>query len=244
MRTRLPLLLAAGLFCATQAHAEAKKNWELSGELDLVSDYRFRGVSLSDLDPAVQPIITLSHKSGFYVNAWGSNIARTEGGAHVELDLAGGFEWERGKTSLDLSVTYYTNPGDSALNYAEASAVLTYDAGAFKPRVGFSYIPPQSATRRETGAKADNVYLTAGADFDIPHTPITISGEVGYERGFFDYNDHGGKFDWQIGATVRYRGVGVRLSYVDSSVHVRDGGNDLAKAAVLAQLSFSFGKSD
>ena len=243
MRAPLPILLAAGLFWTTQAHA-AEKDWELSGKLDLVSDYRFRGVSLSDLDPAVQPSITLSHKSGFYVNAWGSNIARTENGGRVELDLAGGFEWERGKTSLDLSVTYYTYPGDSALNYAESSAVLTYDAGAFKPHVGFSYVPPQKATRREAGGKADNVYLTAGADFDIPHTPVTLSGQIGYERGFFDYNDEGGKFDWQVGAAVHYRGIGLQLSYVDSSLHVRDGGKDLAKAAVLAQLSFSFGKSD
>jgi len=241
---RLSVLLAAGLLCATQAHAEEKKNWELSGQLDLVSDYRFRGVSLTDLDPAVQPSITLSHKSGFYLNAWGSNISRTEGGARVELDLAGGFEWERGPISADLSVTYYTNPGDSALNYAEASAVITYDAGAFKPHVGFSYVPPQSATRRETGGKADNVYLTAGADFAVPHTPVTISGQIGYERGFFDYNDKGGKFDWHIGAGVHYRDIGFQLSYVDSSVHVRDGGKDLAKAALLAQLSFSFGKSD
>lgn len=244
MRISLPIVLAAGLLCSTQAHAADEGNWELAGKLDLVSDYRFRGISLSGLDPAVQPSITLSHKSGFYVSTWGSNIARTEGGAEVELDLAGGFEWESGKTSLDVSVTYYTYPGDSPQNYAEVTALLTYDAGPFKPRVTVSYVPPQRATRRETGGKADNFYLAAGADFEIPGTPVTLSGQIGYERGFFDENGSGGKLDWQLGASVQFRDIALQVSYVDSNVHVRDGHSDLARGGVVAQLSFSFGSSD
>ena len=38
----------------------------LSGEIAVVSDYRFRGISLSDEEIALQPTLTLSHDSGLY----------------------------------------------------------------------------------------------------------------------------------------------------------------------------------
>ena len=58
--------------------------------LAVVSDYRFRGVSLSDKDIAVQPGITVSHESGIYVGAWASNIAENAG-SDLELDIFAGF---------------------------------------------------------------------------------------------------------------------------------------------------------
>ncbi len=46
----------------------------LSGEVAVVSDYRFRGISLSDEEIALQPSLTLSHESGFYSGVWGSTM--------------------------------------------------------------------------------------------------------------------------------------------------------------------------
>src|SRR5688572_21480001 len=40
----------------------------------LLSDYRFRGVSRSDEDPAVQAAMTLSHDSGLYAGARGTTL--------------------------------------------------------------------------------------------------------------------------------------------------------------------------
>jgi uncharacterized protein (TIGR02001 family) len=51
---------------------EAEGPVDVSVTLTAVSDYRFRGVSLSDKDPAFQPGITVSHESGIYVGAWAS----------------------------------------------------------------------------------------------------------------------------------------------------------------------------
>ena len=44
------------------------------GNVSLTTDYRFRGVSLSGGDPAIQGGITATHDSGFYVGAWSSSI--------------------------------------------------------------------------------------------------------------------------------------------------------------------------
>ena len=72
---------------------EATPAITVSGAATLTSDYRFRGVSQSDEGMAVQGGITLSHSSGFYAGAWGSNLAGwgTFGGANMELDLIAGF---------------------------------------------------------------------------------------------------------------------------------------------------------
>ncbi|CAN5770371.1 hypothetical protein BH11PSE6_BH11PSE6_09190 [soil metagenome] len=47
----------------------------VSGSVGLVTDYRFRGVSQSDKEMAVQGGITVAHESGFYAGVWGSNLA-------------------------------------------------------------------------------------------------------------------------------------------------------------------------
>lgn len=66
----------------------------VSGSVAIASDYRFRGVSQSDEQLAVQGGITLSHESGFYIGTWASNLAGwgTFGGANMELDLIGGYK--------------------------------------------------------------------------------------------------------------------------------------------------------
>ena len=104
MRTSLQAL-AIGLFClstAALAQDERSSDFTISGSAALVSDYRFRGVSQTDKDPAVQAGVTVSHKSGLYAGFWGSNLAGwgTFGGPNLELDLVGGF-----KTAITENVT-------------------------------------------------------------------------------------------------------------------------------------------
>jgi hypothetical protein len=53
---------------AGAAHAQ------FSGTVTAVSDYDFRGVSLSATDPALQASLDWAHDSGLYLGIWGSNI--------------------------------------------------------------------------------------------------------------------------------------------------------------------------
>jgi uncharacterized protein (TIGR02001 family) len=88
------------LLLATQA-------WpQVSGNVALVSDYRFRGVSLSDESPATQVSIGYDHASGWYA-----------GGFAASVDLA-----DQGRRSLQ-TVTY--------VGYARRSRPgLSWEAGA------------------------------------------------------------------------------------------------------------------
>ena len=129
MRKQIFTLAAAcvafgSMAAATPAFAQDDEEAEeadgpitISGGIALVSDYRFRGVSLSDKDFAIQPTITISHESGLYVGAWASNIANNPGD-DIELDIYAGFAG--GETvTYDIGATYYVYPGASALNYVE-----------------------------------------------------------------------------------------------------------------------------
>jgi uncharacterized protein (TIGR02001 family) len=67
---------------------------QLSGSLSAVSDYRYRGVSLSDNDPAAQASINYDDASGFYAGAFVST-ARFAFQSSAELQAIGffGYAW-------------------------------------------------------------------------------------------------------------------------------------------------------
>lgn len=71
---RLAAIAAAPLLAAMPAAAqeEPPKPVTVSGNVALVSDYRFRGVSQSDKEVALQGGATVTHESGVYAGAWAS----------------------------------------------------------------------------------------------------------------------------------------------------------------------------
>src|SRR3546814_3220400 len=61
----------------------AASAFDISANVSLTSDYRFRGISLSDKGPAIQGGVDIGHDSGFFGGGWASSIADTEiGRAH------------------------------------------------------------------------------------------------------------------------------------------------------------------
>ena len=107
---------------AQEAAEEAAGPVTLTGGVVLASDYRFRGVSLSGKDFAVQPYLTVKHESGLYVGAWGSNLSENDGD-DVEVDLYAGFSGGEAVT-YDIGATYYLYPGVSSFNYVEVTGKL------------------------------------------------------------------------------------------------------------------------
>lgn len=239
----LVLTLMAGLAAEPAAAAVALSDkWTLSGQIGGVSDYRYRGLSLSDKDPAVQGGLTLGHASGFYTGTWASSIAETAGGADVELDLFAGYTWQASdKLSVNGSFTYYTYPSDADVRYAETAVSASYSLGAVTPTIGIAYAPEQGHMRDASGDKKDNVYLYGGMKVAIPNTPVSIDAQLGYEAGYFDARADGGKWDWRLGASLQAHAFNFGLAYIDNNTHLVDGrGHDLARGAVVASAGVSF----
>jgi uncharacterized protein (TIGR02001 family) len=110
----------------------------------LYSQYIFRGLTQTNRQPALQGGIDLTHSSGFYVGAWGSNISwlrdkigtssdavYTSGGS-LELDLYGGYRTDIKGVGIDVGALQYwypgtlRKPGQSGANTTEVYCALSY----------------------------------------------------------------------------------------------------------------------
>lgn len=114
--------LAVSNIAAAQAAAAAPASpHTVTGNVSLVSDYRFRGISQTFKDPAIQGGFDYSHSSGVYLGTWASNVYggtnNSSAGVNyfnggMEWDLYGGYKWEAFKdVTLDVGLLYYWYPG-------------------------------------------------------------------------------------------------------------------------------------
>ncbi|HWJ95880.1 MAG TPA: TorF family putative porin, partial [Telluria sp.] len=91
-------MLAGG--ASAQEQAAAPQEHQLSYNLALTSDYRYRGVSQTRLDPALQGGADYTHApTGLYAGTWLSTIKWTKdagGDGDIEWDLYGGKRGELG----------------------------------------------------------------------------------------------------------------------------------------------------
>lgn len=202
----------------------------ITGGITGVSDYRFRGVSLSDKDFAIQPTLTVKHESGFYVGVWGSNLA-ANAGDDVEVDLYAGFSG--GDTiTYDIGATYYVYPGISSFNYVEFTGKLGTTVGPATIGGQLSYVPSQDNT-----GNTDNIYVATNAAIALPDSPISIVGSVGLEDGAFTGGSS--KLDWSLGLTANVAGFTLGASYVDTDRQSTFAFKD-SSAGVVFSLAYFF----
>jgi uncharacterized protein (TIGR02001 family) len=114
------LAIAAGLFATTSVA-------QVSGSASLLSDYRFRGVSLSQGRPAVQAEVSYDHLSGWYAGLFGSNMQFDEH-SDREAQAVGYAGYSRrllDGLSVDAGATYSTFSGGDGYNYGELHVGIT-----------------------------------------------------------------------------------------------------------------------
>lgn len=234
--TDLALVRAAmPVEAATASHGEGEENggFSVTGNGTIVSDYRFRGVSLSGGDPAIQGGFTVAHTSGVYVGTWGSSI--NDGGTglygDMEWDLFAGWSGAVAEgVSVDVGLLYYAYPTKAkgaVSNYWEPYFTLTGTIGPVTAKAGINY-----AWSQDLLANQDNIYLHTELSTGIPQTPITLSAHLGYVDGIQapDYllglSTDKSAWDWSIGASATVLGhlnLGVTYVGVDAPATKRAG---------------------
>ena len=121
----LALLLAVGF---TTAHAQ------LTANVGLTSDYRFRGVSQSNNGAAVQGGVDYAHSSGLYLGNWNSSVSTAlyPNSSGAQSDLYAGWKKDvyKGLTVDVGSYNYFylgkDNSTDSRFNTQELYAGVGY----------------------------------------------------------------------------------------------------------------------
>jgi uncharacterized protein (TIGR02001 family) len=226
----LPLLLAlAAPADAQEEEPRASSGLDVSGSMTLLSDYRFRGVSRSDGDPALQGQLTVSLPGGLYAGARGTTVKGLGSRADAELDLYAGYTADIALgTSLDAGLMYYAFPGaNGAKGYFEPYASVSHTLGPVEATLGAKYAPSQKAIGDE-----DQLYLFGQVEAGIPATPLTLTAEAGRQ----DWGRYGRYWNWSVGGRYQIGPVQAGLRYVDTDLPSRPG----QRAGIVASLGFRF----
>ncbi|MGB3721716.1 MAG: TorF family putative porin [Pacificimonas sp.] len=228
-------LLTSAAMLATTAQAQTgldeatdtdiPSDWELSGNVNFVTDYRFRGISFSDEDIALQGGLDVAHSSGFYAGTWASNLGGfgTFGDPNLELDLYAGFGGDFGGIgTFDVGALYYLYPGAAGNNdYIELYGSVGAEIAGAEATVGIAYAPDQDSIGD------DNFYAYGDLGYGIPNTPVSLTAHLGWTDGSLGFggssangfevfdNDY---LDWSLGIATEMYGLSLGLTYVDTNI--------------------------
>lgn len=183
----VPSLIALALGSVSglaQAQAAAPES-SLSFNVGAVSDYRYRGLSQSRLQPALQGGVDYADKSGFYVGAWGSTIKWIKDTSGVtkgatELDLYAGYKGSAGDVAYDVGFLRYQYAGNNYVNYgANANTNEVYGAATFGV-VTAKYSHAISNLFGNVDSK-NSYYLDLSAAFDLGNG-YALTPHIGYQK--------------------------------------------------------------
>lgn len=132
------LALLALPLCAPKAVAS-----DLNAVATLTSEYIYRGLALSDGNPALQFGVDYEHDGGLFVGAWASTIDLTSrfGQRDVELNFYAGFNYApKASWQASLTVLRYTYPGETGSHsYAYNELLLAASVGEhFSIELGYT----------------------------------------------------------------------------------------------------------
>lgn len=211
MKKLIGVAIAAG---ATILGAGAA-NAEVSANVSLTTDYVFRGISLSDNNPAIQGGFDWSNDS-FYAGVWGSSL--TEG---TEIDLYGGWTPSTGPVTWDIGLVGYFYPGlddDTAeLDYFEGLVAGEFSLTEQVTLGGGVYYSPDNTlnTGDATYYEINGAYAVSDAlGFSAAYGNQTIEDPDGAPGGS-EEDDYS---TWNIGGTYALHGFSLDLRYHDNDI--------------------------
>ena len=252
MRESMIGLSATLLACLAATPAIAQDDTKpvtVTGNATVVSDYRFRGISQTDKNFAVQGSLTLSHASGFYASVWGSTIDEyVAAGSDQEIDLIAGYKKSFGAVTVDVGALYYYYPGAEAFfpgydsDFIEPYASISGAIGPVTAKVSAAYAPKQDAM-----LNVDNLYGAVDLSGAIPDTGVSLSAHLGHNFMDDSLLALGKKYtDWSVGASYSWKNLTFGVSYVDTNFDkgalslLSPTGKDIAKAGVVGSIGVSF----
>jgi uncharacterized protein (TIGR02001 family) len=207
--------LCVAMMTAGPARADA------GAGIALLSDYRFRGVSLSDNGPAAQAHVDLSHESGIFAGALVATVRPGYAGAESGISLQGyaGYSGTvAGDVSWSTGIAGYTFPSskEGSTDYAEWFGRMSRNdlrAGVFLSQSYF-------------GSGASSVYLELSGSHEI-NDVVSLALHLGWlatASAGAGYSRYAGiqRLDGRFGMIVDLRYATAELSIVGASSHGDD----------------------
>jgi len=200
---------------------------EVSANVALVSDYRFRGISQTGTDAAIQGGFDVAFEPGFYVGTWASSVdfGDVDDGSGsfgtMEIDYYAGWGGPIGDTDfgVDVGYAYYQYPGDTV--DPDGDYQEFHVTGSWKDlSIGATYSDDYYASTGKfwyfAGDYSYNFGFLEG---------LSVALHAGYndfdEEGFFS-TDEDNYTDWSVTLGYTYMGVDFAVAYVDTNLDTED----------------------
>ena len=247
------LAVSGAAFAQTKA---PEPDYTLSYNVGVVTDYRYRGISQSARKPALQGGIDWSHKSGFYLGAWGSTIRWIKDSSFpplatakgpVELDLYGGYKGSINDTfSYDVGGLQYWYVNNSYKNITGTNANTFELYGAITAGPATLKYSHSLTDLFGTPNSKGSGYLDLSASFDVGGG-VTVAPHIGHQK-VKNWSD-GSYTDYSLTVNKDFDGLVLSAGVVGTNwkSHLGfpytlpgSGTKDLAKAGVVVGLKKNF----
>jgi uncharacterized protein (TIGR02001 family) len=206
MRSTVIALALAATFSSNAFAEEHGADDSLLYMMTIASDYRFRGISQTRLDPALQGSVDYNnHATGLYVGTWLLTIKWIKdmgGNANVEWDIYGGKKGEIVKdVSYDvgmLSYIYLPNDMGNIPGFSNTNANIYGQLG-----YGPAYVKYTHAVAHALGLQdsKNSSYLDVGANIDV-ESGLILNLHAGHQT--IKNNSASSYSDWKVGMTKNF----------------------------------------
>ena len=218
-------------------------NAQLSGNISLTTNYKFRGQD-QDLskNKAVKPAIQGGFDyafgdSGFYVGNWNSSVDWLTNNS-IEMDFYGGYKFKAGSLGMDVGALMYAYPGNSAGNTTELYVSAAYGplTAKYSHTVSKDYFA--YAGNKVTGLKGTNTgyFNVSYAQEVIPK--VTLKAALGFTQFSSDIKNAGvpNFMDYSVGAAYDF-GDGLSLGGAFVGANKKNFYGDVNKSRLIVTLT-------
>lgn len=243
---KLSKLSYAVVVASLMAAGAAQAAVATTGSVAFTTDYKFRGVSQTSNNAAVQGSMTFAHDSGVYFTAWGSSIANANGG--LELDTLLGYAGTSGDIGYDVGVMRYNYPGnDGAANAGFTGGDLSYNevyasVSSNGAKLGVNYSDDYFG---ETGkftyiyaSYAGEIYKGFGVVASAGLNSLDGTAEQQFVTGSTSNDDS--YVDYKVGVTKSFEGVGFELAYIGTDIKNSEDPNGLNDGVAVLTATKAF----
>jgi len=248
-----PLMLAMSLATFGSAMAQtapAAPASSLSFNAGVVNEYRYRGLSQSRLEPAIQGGADYADKSGAYIGVWGSGIKWVKdnlGKSSTEVDIYGGYKFAVGDLAYDVGFLRYEYSGNKLeVNPAYVNANTNELYGAVTAGPATLKYSRNTGNLFGTPNSKGSYYLDLTATFDMGDG-FSLTPHVGYQNvkgagnSIYTYTDYAltlGK-DLGGGLTASAGVIGTDAKK-DAYISPFAPGKQLGKAGLVVGIKYTF----
>jgi uncharacterized protein (TIGR02001 family) len=257
-------LLATSSAAFAQTAPAAPAAPEVTYNVGVFSQYRYRGIAQTKGDAALQGGVDYANANGFYLGAWGSTIKwikdaapndGTNGGAvgksakgPVELDLYGGYKFEAAGIAYDVGYLRYQYQGNTYKDAAPSANVNAntdevYGAATYGPAT-LKYSQATSNLFGYSNSKGSN-YLDLSATFDLGNgyslVPHAGRQTIKNTNSGYSYSDFALTLNKDLGDGLTANVAAIKTTANETLYKgLSSTGYNAAKNAVVVGVKYSF----